>query len=116
MSTPVRQQRRLSGIEAALQASEPRLAAMFATFSRLHRGDGPVEAEPLSRSWPRFRNLPKFIPVLITIMLIAGLIIAVSGQRSASCTTAQGGGHAVATGNARAIALPACAPREAGGR
>ena len=115
MSAPVRQQRRLSRIEAALQASEPRLTAMFATFSQLHQGDGPVQAEPLRRSWPRFRNLPRFIPVLITVMLLAGLIIAVSGHRSSDCAAAQSG-HVAATVHSRAVALPACAPHEAAGR
>jgi len=88
---------------------------MFATFSQLHQGDGPVRAEPLPRSWPRFRSLPKFIPALITVMLLAGLIIAVSGHRSSDCTAAQSG-HTVATVHSRAPALPACAPHEAAGR
>ena|SRR5580692_2042212 len=115
MSALVRQQRRLSGIEAALKASEPRLAAMFATFARLHQGDGPVRAEPLRRSRPRVARFARFIPVLIAVMLLAGLIIAVSGHRSANCTVAQSGPVA-ATVHPRALAVPACSPQETAGR
>jgi len=115
MSAPVRQQRRLSGIEAALQASEPQLAAMFATFSWLHQGDGPVEAEPLRRSWPRIAHFARFIPVLITVMLLAGLVIAVGAHRSADCAAAQSG-RAAAAVHSRVSALPACTPHEAAGR
>jgi hypothetical protein len=80
---------------------------MFGIFSRLHQGDGPVRAEPVSRSWPRAAHFRVFIPMLIIIVLLsAGLLIAVTGHWSASCQVGYGG-HAAVTGRAQAVA---CAP------
>jgi hypothetical protein len=104
MSMPTRQQRTLGGIETALQASEPRLAAMFAIFTRLHQVDGPVCRELLSRS--RLRVIMKLRAIMlrrgfifisvIAAMLAAGLLIGITGHSSASCQGGRGA-HAVAT-------------------
>ncbi len=111
MSMPVRQQRTLDGIETTLQASEPRLAAMFAIFTRLYQVDGPVRRELLSRSRLRvimklramvFRRQFIFIAV-IAAMLAVGLLIGITGHRSASCQ-AGGGAHGVATAH---VQIPA---------
>jgi hypothetical protein len=52
MSLPARQERELELIEGALEASEPRLAALFAMFNRLAKGERPVSAERVrSRAW-----------------------------------------------------------------
>jgi hypothetical protein len=48
MSLPATQQRELDGIAEALRASEPRLASMFAAFTRLNR----------TEAWPRREQLP----------------------------------------------------------
>jgi hypothetical protein len=47
MSLPARQQRALDGIAESLRMSEPRLAAMFAVFSRLTRNELPPRGEQL---------------------------------------------------------------------
>jgi hypothetical protein len=47
MSLPARQQRMLDGIERVLQASEPKLASMFAIFARLTSDEGPAMTERL---------------------------------------------------------------------
>ena len=44
MSLPACQQRALDRMDSALRASEPHLAAMYATFGRLNAGE-PVGAE-----------------------------------------------------------------------
>lgn len=46
MSLPARERRCLSGIEAALDRSDPRLVSLFATFSRLSRQE---EMPPMER-------------------------------------------------------------------
>jgi hypothetical protein len=52
MSLPARQERELEQIEGALEATEPRLASMFAMFNRLAKGERPVSAERVrSRAW-----------------------------------------------------------------
>jgi hypothetical protein len=50
MSLPASQQRVLDGIAEALRASEPRLASMFAIFTRLCRSEGPPWREQLTAS------------------------------------------------------------------
>jgi hypothetical protein len=53
MSLPARQQRVLDMIEGVLQASEPKLAAMFAMFARLTGGEGPASgAVPVGGDGP----------------------------------------------------------------
>jgi len=53
MSLPARQQRVLGRIEHSLDADDPRLRSMFATFTKLTRGQQMPRLEQLeSRSWP----------------------------------------------------------------
>jgi hypothetical protein len=110
MTMPTRQQRALGGIEAALQASEPRLAAMFATFTRLHQVDGPVRREPLGRS--RFyviTHRPEFVfAAVFAVMLAVGALMGVIGHRPANC---QVNGEAATAATARAQPLTSCAPQ-----
>jgi hypothetical protein len=120
MSMPVRQQRTLDGIETTLQASEPRLAAMFAIFTRLYQVDGPVRRELLSRS--RLRVIMKLRAIMIrrefvfisviAAMLAVGLLIGITGHRSASCPAASGT-QAVATAH---VQLPASCATQSGTR
>ena len=54
MSLPARQQRVLGRIEHSLHADDPRLKLMFATFTKLTRGQQMPRLEQLeSRSWRR---------------------------------------------------------------
>ena len=53
MSLPARQERILGRIEHSLHAGDPRLRSMFATFTKLTRGQQMPRLEQLeSRSWP----------------------------------------------------------------
>lgn len=56
MSLPDAQQRILDGIADGLRRTEPKLAAMYAIFTRLCGGDGPPIREQLTRrrAWPLF--------------------------------------------------------------
>jgi hypothetical protein len=60
MSLPACQQRVLDTIENALQRREPRLASMFAMFTRLTRGEGLPRTERLEATpwwaWHRHRR------------------------------------------------------------
>jgi hypothetical protein len=95
MSLPANQQRVLDGMERALQASEPRMASMYAIFARLHEGTEPVGAEPLQRR--RWRGLQPgtgqsgrgmyamaLIPVLF-IMVVAGVLLGGSAHGLTTC-------------------------------
>ena len=54
MSLPARQERVLGRIEHSLHAGDPRLRSMFATFTKLTRGQEMPRLEQLeSRLWPR---------------------------------------------------------------
>ncbi len=89
MSLPACQERTLSGIESALEASEPHLASMFAIFTRLNQGE-PVGAEPVGRErlrWLRPRTAASAI-VLIPVMfaaIIAGALLSGSARGATSC-------------------------------
>ncbi len=55
MSLPAAQQRILDGIADGLRRSEPRLAAMYATFTRMCGSEGPPSRERLARG-PAWRS------------------------------------------------------------
>lgn len=66
MSLPTRQQRLLDVIDSRLCQSEPRLAAMFATFGRLCGHDPPPRREQLSVETTVRRILYARLPILST--------------------------------------------------
>lgn len=87
MSLPPGQQRTLDGIEHALQASEPHLAAKFAMFTRLGSPDGPIGLERIRASGFRFRavfSMATLIPVAIAL-LIAGIVLGGIAHGAAKC-------------------------------
>jgi hypothetical protein len=57
MSLPVSEQRALDRIACGLRASEPRLASMFAMFSKLSKDDRPPLQEQLSPGRLRWARL-----------------------------------------------------------
>jgi hypothetical protein len=83
MSLPARQERELELIEGALEASEPRLAALFAMFNRLAKGERPVSEERVrSRAWRWGRrcwqpDVLRRIAILVALAAVAmsGLIL-----------------------------------------
>lgn len=96
MSLPARQRRMLDGIEVALRASEPRIASMFAIFTRLAENDRAALPERL----PRFRfrmsaSLRAFVllPVLFA-MLVTGVVLG-GTARGSSCGGARMAGFAL---------------------
>jgi hypothetical protein len=68
MSLPVAQQRILDGMADGLRRTEPRLAAMFATFTRLCGSEGPASREQLAcrRFWPGAGALVMWLPGQLT--------------------------------------------------
>jgi hypothetical protein len=107
MSLPARQQRVLDGIEGALRASEPHMAAMFAMFAQLTRDDGPATAERLRvsrmRAVTQLRGLA-LIPVMVA-MLIVGVVLGGSGRGSAGCATGRIAGSTLTGAEARIRAV-----------
>ncbi len=97
MSLPARQQRILDGIGDTLRISEPRLAAMFAIFTRLHRNEPEPSRERLAipapagwlaalagrlpgwpasslrRNWRRMLVLSQVAIAFIVLLLVVGL-------------------------------------------
>ena len=77
MSLPACQQRTLTAMDYALEATEPRLSAMFAMFARLTWRE-PIHTEQLSRRLPS-RSQPgrwlMLFPLLTVVALVAGLIV-----------------------------------------
>jgi Protein of unknown function (DUF3040) len=78
MSLPRRQQRILNQIEQALQAADPRLKSMFASFGRSARASAAPAAEVISGRPPR-RTLVIFL--MVVVCLLAVLVV---GIRSTS--------------------------------
>lgn len=80
MSLPARQERELEVIEGALEASEPRLAALFAMFNRLAKGERPVSAERVRpRAWRWGRRCWQPDVLRRVAILIALAAVAMSG-------------------------------------
>lgn len=70
-------------MDRALAARDPRLASMFALFTRLTRDDGPPRTERLSRGpspWRRLLMVPARVAkasATVPIVLAAGLMAAI---------------------------------------
>jgi hypothetical protein len=99
VTLPAAQQRVLNGMEGALQASEPRLASMFAIFTRLN-ADEPLGAEPLARPRPRpIRWLRAgttiyafvLVPVMFAMITI-GALLSSRAHSVATCETGYSAG------------------------
>jgi len=106
MSLPAGQQRVLRSMERGLQASEPRLASMFAMFARLNQGE-PIRAESLRcrtrlASWGA---MPIYAVAVIAIMfaVIAGALIGGTARGAITC------GSPHQAGGASLVSRPACA-------
>jgi hypothetical protein len=80
MSLPARERRRLSGIQCALDRSDPRLASLFATFSRLVRDEEMPHFERLRVRADRLAARGKSVRVAVfgrmRLILIAPLALA----------------------------------------
>ena len=76
MSLPACQQRALDTIESALQRREPRLASMFAMFTRLNTSEGAPRTERLNPSpWWAWRRWEKVLPVGGSAAAIRALLL-----------------------------------------
>jgi hypothetical protein len=84
VSLPSYQQALLNGMDRTLEARDPRLASMFAIFTRLTRDDGPPRTERLAvrpslairacRSGARLARASATIPVVLVAGLMAAII------------------------------------------
>jgi hypothetical protein len=111
----------LARIERALE-SETRLAAMFATFNALCRGERPSGAEQFPRrfGWlrPRAWLTPTIALVAMTVVVVGGLLLTLSLRPpSRPCMMLTAAGTPVAAPVAVPIATPAASSssRPAGG-
>lgn len=99
MTLPDAQQRVLDRMEGALQASEPKLASMFAIFTRLN-ADEPLGAEPLARPRPRRLRWLRagttiyafvLVPVMFAMITI-GALLSSRAHSVATCVTGYSAG------------------------
>jgi len=121
MSLPACQQRKLDGIAESLRATEPKLAAMYAIFTRLCRNEAPpfreqLVARPGLRTWlaglmrrpaGRRKRSPKtWVRVLIisqvTIALVLFAVLIGTVARAPGCASSPLARSAVAASAPRA--------------
>ncbi len=80
MSLPARERRRLSGIQASLNRSDPELASLFATFSQLSEEEEMPHLERLrvrvDRLTTRGRQLRRSALSRLRVILIAPVALA----------------------------------------
>jgi hypothetical protein len=109
VSLPACQQRALDGIESALQAREPRLASMFAIFTRLARDEAVPRTESL-RAGTRFpwswlgglTTTPRaFVAISLVLSFMALLVLLVMNRPAAHACGPAAGLRAVAVAQAR---------------
>jgi Protein of unknown function (DUF3040) len=98
MSLRIAQQRALDVMEKALEASEPRLTAKFAIFTRLNADEEPVRAERLPPG-RLHQFIPLMIPVAAIIMLIVSLVLGLGASGASAC---------VPTAHAHAVPATGC--------
>jgi Protein of unknown function (DUF3040) len=94
MRLPSGEQRALNAIEHVLEASEPRMTAMFAMFTKLAPKDELISTERLARRNPLRRRadfLYLVIPVLATVALVATLVVGLATSRAVACRTVLSG-------------------------
>jgi hypothetical protein len=88
MSLPACQQRALDAMESALEASEPRMFAMFAMFTRLTKDEEPTGAERLPDHRPLWRRsgfLYLLVPVMAAMAIMATLVIGLVTSGLSAC-------------------------------
>ena len=112
MSLPACQQRALDAMESALEASEPRMKAMFAIFTRLTKDKEPIGAERLPLRRPLWRRSGFFyllVPALAVMAIMASLVIGLVTSGLSACGT----GSSWSRVPRSAIGCPVRAPRPA---
>jgi hypothetical protein len=109
MSLPACEQRVLDTIESTLQRREPRLASMFAMFTRLTTNEGAPRTERLEARWWARRRLglrtvgrsATAVRVLLLVPLVAmvacAALFVTTSPSPAACTPATGPHGPVAT-------------------
>lgn len=110
MSLPAVQQRVLDRIEETLQASEPRLASMFAIFTRLTRGEALAATERLPsapRWWRSTRRLRTFVLIpVMTAIALSGVLLGVTTRGAQACGAVYAAGRDVAVRSVASCARP----------
>jgi hypothetical protein len=118
VSLPAGQQRALDGIESALQAGEPRLASMFAIFTRLARDEAAPRRESL-RAETRVAGgwlggltaTPRAIVAIPLVLGFMALLVFLAMNRPAAHACGLAGGlRAAAVAQARSCQAAAESP------
>ncbi len=97
MSLPTRQQRVLDQIETILQARDPVLTSMFATFARLTAHEAMPKIEEL-KGWLSRLLRPVMLIPLLAVVIVSSIVAGsfVPGPRCGSVATARGTGYVIA--------------------
>ena len=116
MSLPARQQRVLDQIETILQARDPALTSMFATFARLTAQEAMPKIEEL-KGWLSRLLQPVMLIPLLAVVIVSSIVVGsfVPGPHCGSVATARGTGYVIA-GKSAACNQGAGQPGTLGGR
>lgn len=128
MSLPAAQQRTLDSMDEALRASEPRLAAMFAMFTRLTKSEASPGSEQLPPRRSRRIRLPKIsrkpartsarsglhefwlhlliASPLVIALLVVGLVVGLGSHAPPQGCSIVPGAHLTAPQHARSAGCP----------
>jgi hypothetical protein len=83
----MRFQRELEMLEETLEASEPRLAAMYTMFNELTEGEAPARTEPVPVPFWRAWLVPIAGFAVLAAVVASGLVLSTSAPSSGrSCT------------------------------
>ena len=96
MSLSARQQRVLDQIERTLQAADPRLASMFAAFSRL----APTQAGPAARP-ARRRGAPRIAAIVIVVIGLLGGVVALGAVATSKACPGLSSDQVIASASVR---------------
>jgi hypothetical protein len=115
MSLPARQQRVLDQIEVILQARDPRLTSLFASFARLTSHEAMPKVEEL-KGWVvhllqlKRRLIQPVMLIPVVVVAIVGSVVLGSFVPSSRCTSATRGAVYVIAGK-QSICSPGAAGR-----
>jgi hypothetical protein len=97
MSLPARQQRVLDQIETILQARDPALTSLFATFARLTSQEAMPKIEEI-RGWLSRLLQPVLLIPVLAVIIVSSIVVGsfAPGPRCGSAPTARGNGYVIA--------------------
>jgi hypothetical protein len=97
MTLPARQKRVLDQIETILQARDPALTSLFASFARMTSQETMPKIEEI-RGWLSRMLQPMLLIPLLAVIIVTSIVVGsfVPGPRCGSAPTPRGTGYVIA--------------------